>query len=740
MTQPVKMEDNSSPVSNQAADVEPPKRPVPPNLSSEAAPKPKRGKYTSVACNECKKKKLKCIPVNGSSCERCTAGGVNCVFAAVTPQSSKKKDESNHQMQALGDELAKLRQQVTDLSRTVDELKHQSPGARTAIASQFDAVAARSPSNTSKDNVPKHPQFVGPTRPSYGLVIAERSLTRMGIPASPSPSPSGAPSPAEPEQAEATDAEFWAECSPEEMARLLAVFEEEVESVYPFINILELAARSEQILRVIRDPSLLDEAPRDVHEPPLTVTDVRLAKLAVATGIAIEAHGKNDLCAAIAESVVAMAARISRTEVDLKGVQLLIMLSIYYFHCDDELLAWRTIGIAAREALEMGLHRRRSLYDNFTDPQSRHAALRVFWCCYVLDRRWSFGTSLSFALTDRDIDPALLEPDIDSSYLKCMVGYARLCSKLWDAIPPFGSPCQSIPPDIANALDASTQTWLESIPPHLQMRHPRAFYSTRSQPRVLHRLRALLYLRGNLTRISIYQHHLLSAATIKADLPRAKVAVDLAQDTVQVLVHLNATSDIYSRQQNAFNYFLLSAFAVVSLAICHAPNIFAAGCAQSFIDAIGLVRGFSRHSIASRRLWKSIRGLLPRLKSLGLQDCDDGDRSLTTRGHSPAASGPLSSSDGPSYVRSRPSISRTDDDVWANGRQAPGGALAHQGLAGDIPDMTGLNNDILNLFDTLGQGNQFQDDFDSGLYNALDVDLVNGDGLDISRRFLQGLM
>lgn len=235
--------------------------------------------------------------------------------------------DSNHQMQALGDELAKLRQQVTDLSRTVDELKHQSPGARTTMASHFDVVAARSPSNTSKDNVPKHPQFVGPTRPSYGLVIAERSLTRMGIPASPSPSPSGAPSPAEPEQAEATDVEFWAECSPEEMARLLAVFEEEVESVYPFINILELAARSEQILRVIRDPSLLDEAPRvDVHEPPLTWTDVRLAKLAVATGIAIEAHGKNDLCAAIAESVVAVTARISRTEVELKGIQLLMML------------------------------------------------------------------------------------------------------------------------------------------------------------------------------------------------------------------------------------------------------------------------------------------------------------------------------------------------------------------------------------------------------------------------------
>lgn len=84
--------------------------------------------------------------------------------------------------------------------------------------------------------------------------------------------------------------------------------------------------------------------------------------------------------------------------------------SIYYFHIDEELLAWRAIGVAAREALEMGLHRRDSLFDNFKDRKSRTLATRVFWCVYVLDRRWSFGTSLSFALVDRDIDPELPEP------------------------------------------------------------------------------------------------------------------------------------------------------------------------------------------------------------------------------------------------------------------------------------------------------------------------------------------
>lgn len=65
--------------------------------------------------------------------------------------------------------------------------------------------------------------------------------------------------------------------------------------------------------------------------------------------------------------------------------------------------------------LELGLHRKRSLYENYPDPVHRSLAVRVFWCIYVLDRRWSFGTGLSFALIDRDIDPRLPEPVCSAS-------------------------------------------------------------------------------------------------------------------------------------------------------------------------------------------------------------------------------------------------------------------------------------------------------------------------------------
>jgi hypothetical protein len=83
--------------------------------------------------------------------------------------------------------------------------------------------------------------------------------------------------------------------------------------------------------------------------------------------------------------------------------------SIYHFRSEEDHLAWRTIGFAARQALELGLHRNKTLAA-VSDASSRSLAIRVFWTTFVLDRQWSFATRLSFALVDHDIDPELPEP------------------------------------------------------------------------------------------------------------------------------------------------------------------------------------------------------------------------------------------------------------------------------------------------------------------------------------------
>lgn len=83
---------------------------------------------------------------------------------------------------------------------------------------------------------------------------------------------------------------------------------------------------------------------------------------------------------------------------------------MYHFHTDDEGLSWRIIGITARACLELGLHRSETYTQLFHTEQERSAALKLFWSVYVLDRRWSFGTGRSFALSESDIDTSLPKP------------------------------------------------------------------------------------------------------------------------------------------------------------------------------------------------------------------------------------------------------------------------------------------------------------------------------------------
>lgn len=339
----------------------------------------------------------------------------------------------------------------------------------------------------------------------------------------------------------------------------------------------------------------------------------------------------------------------------------------------------------------MGLHRKQSLLENFKDPEERALAVQVFWVVYEMDRRWSFGTSLSFALNDRDIDTQLPEPGNSYPYLKGMVAYARLCSRVWEALPPYGSSLQTIPKETEEYLDFITANWLQSIPQELQIRHPRLGLAHKSQPRLLHRLRTLLYLRGNHLRTLIHRHHVLTPDNIKANMQAAQVVVDIAKDSIQVLVHLNESSDIYTRQQSIYHYYLLSALAVLLLAVCHAPGTFAEASRDTFVSAVELVKGFSRHGTASRRLWKSIRGLLPVVKSLGLH----GDAGNTTNTPTNKEAGEPSSLYGlPPPLQQEASSVHELPSAWS------GGLLDTE--LGSMPDIFDIGDELIDLYDAFG--------------------------------------
>jgi hypothetical protein len=80
----------------------------------------------------------------------------------------------------------------------------------------------------------------------------------------------------------------------------------------------------------------------------------------------------------------------------------------YFYSFGSERQAWRIIGIAARQCFELGLHRT-EVYSEMQLEQAQSARL-LFWSVFILDRCWSFGTGLPFAISEEEIDIPVPEP------------------------------------------------------------------------------------------------------------------------------------------------------------------------------------------------------------------------------------------------------------------------------------------------------------------------------------------
>jgi hypothetical protein len=287
---------------------------------------------------------------------------------------------------------------------------------------------------------------------------------------------------------------------------------------------------------------------------------------------------------------------------------------------DEETLAWRTIGIVERMCLEKGLHRRETLDLPAIMAAGKERVLRLFWSIYILDMRWSFGTGMPFSLEDTDIDPWLPEPAEKTPYLRVMIRYSRIAAKVWKFISAFNN-TNEIKKDEMNYLDWQVLSWVHAIPYSLRLDNPSSAESASPTDgsRSLRRLRTLLYLRANQLRMLIHRPVLHTAAHIVRYPAESETVVEIAKDTIRFITRLNETSDIYQLQQVAFNWFLVTALAVLFLAVAQAPTQFSSSCKEEFFWALELVKGFSAQSYISRRLWNSIRSLRKLGPQLGLR-------------------------------------------------------------------------------------------------------------------------
>ncbi|KAF2632251.1 hypothetical protein BU25DRAFT_406793 [Macroventuria anomochaeta] len=613
--------------------------------SDDGAPQPraKRNRYISIACNECKRRKIKC---NGQTpCQRCGNLNLECLYAPNCCNNFKESDEFK-QMTA---HISSLQQQVDDLFHNLSSLRtqvdvHSNGSIGTPFTQQDYPPMLPPPSARSRTkSFSKHPRFHGPTANAFNLGVARSSLKTMGITAAEegedegvvtnNPTPRGSPPftgqfmPKAPLHADKDP--IWS-ISKQEALRLVHVWHEEQGIMYPILD-MDKVLRYTQMLFSFVEAAAQSGLMQGAMPGADSIMDdqTSVLKLVLAITLVMEGGGKDPLGEKLFENVQKVIERILSEPVSLQSISLLTLTGMYHFTRDDEGLAWRMIGLAARHCLELGLHRRETYPTLFPDPDEQASAIRIFWSVYVLDRRWSLGTGMPFALQDADMDHNLPKPDVSTHtstpYLNAMISYSAIGSKVWKSVASTSD--TSSPSDVKiskediSFLDFQVLNWHRSIPEPLKFKHPDSqshTHPTEPPPRALHRLQILLYLRANQMRILIYRPVLHTATTIMSYLDFAHTVVKVAKDTIRILTYINQTSDIYRCQQTMFNYFLISALAVLFLAVAHAPAEFSGQCRDEFYMALDLVRGLSGENHVSKRLWRTVRALKEVGPRLGL--------------------------------------------------------------------------------------------------------------------------
>jgi hypothetical protein len=278
-------------------------------------------------------------------CKRCDVNKAECIFAP-TAQPAKEDVEpsrrrSTQEPQCVSHpspnpSLTLRRTDVGSLSQQVIALQNQVNALTSALQdvsqrlphitlSSTKSTPQGHPSTYRKDirnvhNEPREPQFVGPTRSAYSFQIAENSLTGMGI----EPNATGASTPAEsPSETEPVvesehlspgveDVEVLASLGIAEVQRLLDVYNEEIQSVYPFIDVNELSTKAVSVFQTPGEN---------------TLKDVQAIKLAVASSVAIEAQGLNNISKKLIDEVEPVICRVSgEAFIDIQELQLMIML------------------------------------------------------------------------------------------------------------------------------------------------------------------------------------------------------------------------------------------------------------------------------------------------------------------------------------------------------------------------------------------------------------------------------
>ncbi|KAF5591679.1 fungal specific transcription factor [Fusarium pseudocircinatum] len=381
----------------------------------------------------------------------------------------------------------------------------------------------------------------------------------------------------------AVDQSFW--------CQVLAIYEEEVGMMYPFLDINQLSHE------------IIEKPTQSYSDYPLSSSlygenIANIAFLVLAIVSSFEGSKAVDIVSPIVEEAfVSTIPKMYLQSPNLSDLTLMTLLCIFFFLTDREKEAWRLIGTIMRLVHERSSQEEQNPAEKISD--------NFFWSLYTMDRRWSFGTGLPFAVQDSEVNrPSLPTNDSDHSlaYLKQMVSFCGIASDVRSFF--LGT--------LASRLQDSNSTqdylvfrvlqWQQNLPRRLQFNGIDDEFDMAIEKRGHYKLRLMLYLRANQMRTIILRKAASRFGSHNIDTSNFEVMIQVARDTIQVLARLARETDIYHAQHKTFNHFLETALSSLLLVTCYASPDQSKSCLQDVVAATQLIHRLARESPITMRL------------------------------------------------------------------------------------------------------------------------------------------
>ncbi|KAF4459958.1 fungal specific transcription factor domain-containing [Fusarium albosuccineum] len=381
----------------------------------------------------------------------------------------------------------------------------------------------------------------------------------------------------------------------DDWTRVLQVYEDEIGLQYPFLYVHALhetiSANKEATGESRSTNRAIDITKHVYHE---RIEDIASMMFSIVSILADP--GTVETSKSFVEQIYSGA--VSRSQLGTLNrcdLTLIILGSTFFFLGDQEILAWRGVGMVLRLLHEAM---------NDMDDGSRS--------CTPSDSHNDIGPEFYW------YRPSLKDNSLSSAYLKSMMAYCDISSEVQRSVLRPSSDEAALSSSKRDFLIFRLVQWQQNLPQELRFSGISDKFDPSKERRGEYKLRLALYLRANQMRIIIHRKFLTRPGSNRFDLSDANAMASITRDSIRVLLQLARETDIYLAQQKTFNHFLETALSSLLLIMCSTEDLKRFSPFSDVVDALELVEQLSGQSAIMQNLSDKLQGIKDTVK--GIQD------------------------------------------------------------------------------------------------------------------------